>query len=527
MCEKIAQLTKVVSNLHSETEDAREREKEMEEEHSNTIELCRADAARKVLETHSKWREEANEKERFERIANELEAKTRIMQSGVDEALREIIREAESKSDALNEKMEELEILFKLSEQKEREQKQTIEHTVSETNKKLLKEMELRQSLEEEKSRIERERQAWETKAEHLEEVVEARRIEVESKDEKLKSMEIKYEEMLNEYKTLETKGKESVRALMEEHESQTALNAEKFKRGCESLERNFKKESLFYREECNKEVNSVREALESRLLRQVDACDVLSREVEALKENVKKEQSLSLDLQKKLQNEISSSVKLRNMNEELKKQLDIVHASREDGMKVNTEQSNVIETLERRLETALSDKRGIAENLRKLEDVRHATHLALEKEKKVARDLAIANADFEQRHVQTLENSMAISKQHKEELFELDSKLRREHESEIEILQEQHKCALEDALASRHEHLQTQKRDFERNCVKQKKKTKRSRKRSESTSLKLQILNTRSKNFRILTTLKLQGEMPNEEQCLSRLKPPGREKHV
>ena len=154
MCEKIAQLTKVVSNLHSETEDAREREKEMEEEHSNTIELCRADAARKVLETHSKWREEANEKERFERIANELEAKTRIMQSGVDEALREIIREAESKSDALNEKMEELEILFKLSEQKEREQKQTIEHTVSETNKKLLKEMELRQSLEEEKSRI-------------------------------------------------------------------------------------------------------------------------------------------------------------------------------------------------------------------------------------------------------------------------------------------------------------------------------------------------------------------------------------
>ena len=88
MCEKIAQLTKVVSNLHSETEDAREREKEMEEEHSNTIELCRADAARKVLETHSKWREEANEKERFERIANELEAKTRIMQSGVDEALR-------------------------------------------------------------------------------------------------------------------------------------------------------------------------------------------------------------------------------------------------------------------------------------------------------------------------------------------------------------------------------------------------------------------------------------------------------
>ena len=174
MCEKIAQLTKVVSNLHSETEDAREREKEMEEEHSNTIELCRADAARKVLETHSKWREEANEKERFERIANELEAKTRIMQSGVDEALREIIREAESKSDALNEKMEELEILFKLSEQKEREQKQTIEHTVSETNEKLLKEMELRQSLEEEKSRIERERRAWETKAEHLEEVVES-----------------------------------------------------------------------------------------------------------------------------------------------------------------------------------------------------------------------------------------------------------------------------------------------------------------------------------------------------------------
>ena len=356
MCEKIAQLTKVVSNLHSETEDAREREKEMDEEHSNTIELCRADAARKVLETHSKWREEANEKERFERIANELEAKMRIMQSGVDEALREIIREAESKSDALNEKMEELEILFKLSEQKEREQKQTIEHTVSETNEKLLKEMELRQSLEEEKSRIERERRAWETKAEHLEEVVEARRIEVESKDEKLKSMEIKYEEMLNEYKTLETKGKESVRALMEEHESQTALNAEKFKRGCESLERNFQKESLFYREECNKEVNSVREALESRLLRQVDACDVLSREVEALKENVKKEQSLSIDLQKKLQNEISSSVKLRSMNEELKKQLDIVHASREDGMKVNTEQSSVIETLERRLETALSD---------------------------------------------------------------------------------------------------------------------------------------------------------------------------
>ena len=54
--------------------------------------------------------------------------------------------------------MEELEILFKLSEQKEREQKQTIEHTVSETNEKLLKEMKLRQSLEEEKSRIERER---------------------------------------------------------------------------------------------------------------------------------------------------------------------------------------------------------------------------------------------------------------------------------------------------------------------------------------------------------------------------------
>ena len=59
--------------------------------------------------------------------------------------------------------------------------------------------------------------------------------------------------------------------------------------------------------------------------------------------------------------------------------------------------------------------------------------------------------------------NSMAISKQHKEELFQLDSKLRREHESEIEILQKQHKCALKDALASRHEHLQMQKKDFER----------------------------------------------------------------
>ena len=38
------------------------------------------------------------------------------MQSVVDDALREIIREAESKSDALNKKMGELEILFKQSE---------------------------------------------------------------------------------------------------------------------------------------------------------------------------------------------------------------------------------------------------------------------------------------------------------------------------------------------------------------------------------------------------------------------------
>ena len=38
------------------------REKEMEEEHSNAIELCRADAARKILETHSKWREETKER---------------------------------------------------------------------------------------------------------------------------------------------------------------------------------------------------------------------------------------------------------------------------------------------------------------------------------------------------------------------------------------------------------------------------------------------------------------------------------
>ena len=32
-----------------ETEDAREREKELEEEQSNAIELCRADAARKIF----------------------------------------------------------------------------------------------------------------------------------------------------------------------------------------------------------------------------------------------------------------------------------------------------------------------------------------------------------------------------------------------------------------------------------------------------------------------------------------------
>ena len=37
----------------------------------------------------------------------------------------------------------------------------------------------------------------------------------------------------MEEYKILETKGKESVRALHQGARSQTALNAEKFKRGC------------------------------------------------------------------------------------------------------------------------------------------------------------------------------------------------------------------------------------------------------------------------------------------------------
>ena len=463
MCEKIAQLTKVVSNLHSETEDAREREKELEEEQSNAIELCRADAARKILETHSKWHEEVNEKERFERIANDLEAKTCKMQSVVDDALREIIREAESKSDALNKKMGELEILFKQSEKKEMEQKRAMERNVSETNEKIVKEMELRQSLEEEKTRIEREKREWESKAEHLERSMETRRIEFENKVNELKTAEKKYEEIVEEYKILETKGKESVRALIKEHESQTALNAEKFKRGCETLEKNFQKESLLYREECKQEVDSVREALETRLRRQIDACDVLTREVEALKENVRKERSLSEDLQTKLQNEINSRIKLQDMSEELKKRLDDVYASREGCAKKNAEQLSVIETLERRLETAVCDKRGVNEELCKLEDALQATRLALQNEEKRARELESTNADFELRHVQTRENSMAISKQHKEELFQLDSKLRREHESEIEIMQKQHKCALEDALTSRHEHLQMQKKDFER----------------------------------------------------------------
>ena len=267
----------------------------------------------------------------------------------------------------------------------------------------------------------------------------------------------------MEEYKILETKGKESVRALIKEHESQTALNAEKFKRGCETLEKNFQKESLLYREECKQEVDSVREALETRLRRQIDACDVLTREVEALKENVRKERSLSEDLQTKLQNEINSRIKLQDMSEELKKRLDDVYASREGCAKKNAEQLSVIETLERRLETAVCDKRGVNEELCKLEDALQATRLALQNEEKRARELESTNADFELRHVQTRENSMAISKQHKEELFQLDSKLRREHESEIEILQKQHKCALEDALTSRHEHLQMQKKDFER----------------------------------------------------------------
>ena len=86
----------------------------------------------------------------------------------------------------------------------------------------------------------------------------------------------------------------------------------------------------MLYREECKQEVDSVREALETRLRRQIDACDVLSREVEALKENVQKERSLSEDLQTKLQNEINSRIKLQDMNEELKKRLDDVYASRE-----------------------------------------------------------------------------------------------------------------------------------------------------------------------------------------------------
>ena len=67
------------------------------------------------------------------------------MQSVVDDALHEIIREAESKSDALNKKMGELEILFKQSEKKEMEQKRAMERNVSETNEKIVKEMELRQ----------------------------------------------------------------------------------------------------------------------------------------------------------------------------------------------------------------------------------------------------------------------------------------------------------------------------------------------------------------------------------------------
>lgn len=466
MCEKIAQLTKVVSNLHSETEDAREREKEMEEEHSNAIELCRADAARKILETHSKWREETKEKERFERIANELEEKTCKMQSVMDESLREIIRDAEAKSDALNEKVEELETLFKQSDQNERERKQATEQNLSETKEKLVKEMELRQSLEEEKSRIERELQSWKIKADQLEELIEAGRVELAIKVEELKSYEKKYEEMAEEYKILETKGKESLRMLVEEHESQTALNAEEFKRGCESLERNFQKESLMYREECKKEVDSVREALETRIRRQVDACDVLSREVEALKETVQKERFLSEDLQSKLQNEITASVKLRDINEDLVKQLDIVRALREDCMKTNAEQSSIIETLERQLETALSNKRGVDEKLREQIDAMHATRIALEKQEKRALELEIVNADFERRHVQTLENSKAISEQHKKELLELNSKLCGEHESEIEILKKQHKCAIEEALATQDKHLQAQQRDFERKCV-------------------------------------------------------------
>ena len=69
----------------------------------------------------------------------------------------------------------------------------------------------------------------------------------LKNKVNELKTAEKKYEEIVEEYKILETKGKESVRALIKEHESQTALNAEKFKRGCETLEKNFQKHCQYF----------------------------------------------------------------------------------------------------------------------------------------------------------------------------------------------------------------------------------------------------------------------------------------
>ena len=161
MCEKIAQLTKVVSNLQSETEDAREQEKELNEEHVNVIELCRADGAAKILETHARWREEVSEKERFERMASSLEEKTMKMKRIIDGELNKVIRQ-ESKTKALNEKMEELESVFKQSHH-------TQTKCLNESNENLRKETETRQTLQQYKIKIEREKCALEIKVKNVE----------------------------------------------------------------------------------------------------------------------------------------------------------------------------------------------------------------------------------------------------------------------------------------------------------------------------------------------------------------------
>ena len=467
MCEKIAQLTQVVSNLHSETEDFRERERELEEEHYEEIELCRANAASKILETHAKWRMELTEKERFAEMAKELEDKQTNMQSTNDDKLSAIITKAEEKQTALTRKMKELEEIFAKAEEVQT-------NTLSETKSKLYQEIERRQTSQEEKIKIEQEKIALEKKMKDMAHKIndyERKLTELEmnkndlehERNEQMQTSDRKYNEAIKDYKILETKQKEAARAQAEEHEVQITQLAEKFKRKCEELEGSFQNESLKNQTQYRDEVVSVREALEMRLRRQVEACDVLRRDADALKETVQKERLQSKELHEKLQNETDVNTNLQNMVIELREELDIATLSRSENSKQVSEQLNIIKTLEKRIKNASLKETELDEKLQNLEYSVQKRKLELEDEKARTQELESVIKSFELRHVQTLENSMAISKQQKEELFQLDMKLREEHKEEIELLKQHQTRALQDTLSSRQKHVLQQQKIFER----------------------------------------------------------------